>query len=179
MGCCWTPHYVLTFSLFVPVFSWQLKLNCWSVHGASLPPFERELFYLCQEMSPIPHKVSKIVVNSSEFAPGFSRHTLQWFFSTPSWFENNNPHSFSCIRLCWLPCGSCTFQLKLKQFNVKHSNVLGIAHPQPSFSTEDQTNTSPSFSCMCSRFFSSSISFLVPSSFCALAFWFCPPRLTH
>lgn len=54
-GCCWPPHYVLTFSLFAPIFSWQIKLNCWSAHGASLTPLEWEMCLFIFARTHYPH----------------------------------------------------------------------------------------------------------------------------
>lgn len=140
MGCCWPPHYVLTFSLFLPIFPWQIKLTCWSVHGASLTHLNGNIFFLnlCQETLPTVCNVSKPEVNTSMV----KQITLWWYSPAPTWFEINNPHFLISLFLCWLPGGSCTFELNLKQFNINR-NELGSAPPQISLCSEDQPDTSP------------------------------------
>lgn len=170
MGCCWLPHYMRTVALFVPVFSWQITSNCGSVQGGSLAPFETELFHLCQGASPILPKVSK-PGNSSEFAPGFSLHPIQWFFTAPSRFENNNPHVFL---LSSVLAASWQLHVLVEAEGFQHETLMCWALLIHSLPSPLRTRPTIPHLPLASNV-SSSVSFLVPSSFCALVILFCSP----
>lgn len=116
------------------------KVNLLVCTWSFLNPFKWEFFFLnlCQETLPTVCNVSKPEVNTSMV----KQITLWWYSPAPTWFEINNPHFLISLFLCWLPGGSCTFELNLKQFNINR-NELGSAPPQISLCSEDQPDTSP------------------------------------